>query len=299
MRKARILAALCVSGILFPPSDSVAQTKPTESNDTHGSICVLPNPPQAPTRISPGGEYNPETLMLRIDEHKPTPWPHKQPVLIDGLDLQANHLVVLISDGKRIQSFRFKFSEDDDAKLCIYYDGYQGVQLGNKKNADWCSVKVQACWRNVVRGVIGDIPGGLPPDGASAIGGILSIEPQLPRVASPSHIRVAQGVMRSLLLTKVSPRYPPEAERQHVEGAVLLHINIDKNGNVSTVEPVSGNPLLIPASVDAVKQWKYEPYLLNQAPIEVETTVLIKFVISSGNAFSVIAFGSPNSHSWR
>lgn len=112
-----------------------------------GSLCVLPNSPEPPTRISPGGEYNPKTLTLRIDEQEPISWPHKQPVLIDGLDPQTSHLVVLTSDGKRIQSFRFKFAEGDEARLCIYFDGYQGVQLGNKKNVDWCRVKVSACWR--------------------------------------------------------------------------------------------------------------------------------------------------------
>jgi hypothetical protein len=61
-------------------------------------------------------------------------WPHKKPVLVNGLDLQENHLVVLTSDGKRIQSFRFIFSEWDDTRLCIYFDGYEGVQLGNRKN---------------------------------------------------------------------------------------------------------------------------------------------------------------------
>jgi hypothetical protein len=96
------------------------------------------------------------------------------------------------------------------------------------------------------RGIVGDVPGGLPPAGTSAIGGLLSSEPRSPRVASPAHIRVAQGVMRSFLITKVNPSYPPEAERQ-----------------------------------------------------QVETTVLIKFVISSGNAYSVIAFASSNPRSWR
>jgi hypothetical protein len=148
MRRSRILvAALSISGVLSLPRNSVAQTNPTESNNENGSVCVLPNSPERPTRFSPGGEYNPKTLKLQIDKQEPIPWPHKEPVLIDGLDLQSKHLVVLISDGKRIQSFRFKFSEDDGAKLCIYFDGYQGVQLGNKKNADWCRVKVRACWR--------------------------------------------------------------------------------------------------------------------------------------------------------
>jgi hypothetical protein len=144
MKNARIfVAALLVSGVFYLPSNSVAQTNPTESNNENGSICVLPNSPEPPR----GGEYNPKTLTLRIDKQEPIHWPHEEPVLIDGLDLQSNHLVVLTSDGKRIQSFRFKFSDENDAKLCIYFDGYQGVQLGNRKNADWCRVKIRACWR--------------------------------------------------------------------------------------------------------------------------------------------------------
>lgn len=98
-----------------------------------GSVCVLPNSPEPPTRMSPGGKYNPQTLTLRIDKQDLVRWPHEQAVLIDALDLQTSHLVVLTSEGKRIQSFHFKFAEDDDARLCIYFDAYQGVQLGNKK----------------------------------------------------------------------------------------------------------------------------------------------------------------------
>ena len=80
------------------------------SEQQTGSICVLPNSPEPPTRISPGGQYNPKTLALRIDKQEPIRWPHEQVVLIDGLDLQTSHLVVLTSDGKRIQSFHFKFA---------------------------------------------------------------------------------------------------------------------------------------------------------------------------------------------
>jgi hypothetical protein len=138
------LVVLLCSLFVFP--SAMAAQYATGDHQT-GSICVLPNSPEPPTRISPGGEYNPKTLTLRIDKQEAIHWPHKQPVLIDGLDLQTSHLVVLTSDGKRIQSLRFKFAEDDDARLCIYFDGYQGVQLGNNKNADWCRVKVRSCWR--------------------------------------------------------------------------------------------------------------------------------------------------------
>ncbi len=82
-----------------------------------GSVCVLPNSPERPTRISPGGEYNPDTLTVRIDKREPIRWPHKKPAIIENLDMQDSHLVVLTSDGKRIQSFRFNFSDYHDAKL--------------------------------------------------------------------------------------------------------------------------------------------------------------------------------------
>jgi hypothetical protein len=142
------LTFLFVSGALCLPVNVAAQTTPVAGIQSGtGSICVLPNSPHPPTRISPGGMYNPDTLTVRVDKRESMRWPHKEPVLIEGLRLQDNHLMVLTSDAKRIQSFRFKFAKEDDAKLCIYYDGYQGVQLGNRKTALWCRAKTHACWR--------------------------------------------------------------------------------------------------------------------------------------------------------
>lgn len=140
-----ILLALFLPLSVVAQTTSAAPVPATESNN--GSICVLPNSTEPPTRISPGGKYNPDTLTVRVDERQPIPWPHRDPVLIENLDLVQRHLVVLTSDGKRIHSFRFKFSADDDARLCIYFDGYQGVQLGNKRSAGWCRAKALACWR--------------------------------------------------------------------------------------------------------------------------------------------------------
>lgn len=142
------MTVLFASGALCFPVDVVAQTTSVGGTQSGtGSICVLPNSPEPPTRISPGGMYNPDTLTVRVDRGDLIRWPHKEPVLIEGLNLQDNHLVVLTSDGKRIQSFRFKFAKEDDANLCIYFDGYEGVQLGNRKTALWCKAKTQACWR--------------------------------------------------------------------------------------------------------------------------------------------------------
>jgi|HubBroStandDraft_6_1064221.scaffolds.fasta_scaffold18526_5 hypothetical protein len=147
-------AVLLACGASSRPNNSVAQTS-TEKDSTSGSICVLPNSPEPPTRISPGGEYNPDTLMVRVDKREPIRWPHNKPLLVENLDMQDSHLVVLTSDGKQIQSFRFKFSDYHDAKLCVYFDGYQGVQLGNRTDALWCKVKNRDCWRYIVQGIVG------------------------------------------------------------------------------------------------------------------------------------------------
>jgi hypothetical protein len=103
-----------------------------------GKICIIPNSDKPPTRISPGGSYNPATLMVKIDGRPAIPWPHKESVRIEGLDLKERHLVVLLSDGKRIQSFWFRFTDFKAADhLCMSFDGYQGVNL-QAENPPYC-----------------------------------------------------------------------------------------------------------------------------------------------------------------
>ncbi|MGA9042748.1 MAG: energy transducer TonB [Terriglobales bacterium] len=89
----------------------------------------------------------------------------------------------------------------------------------------------------------------------------------------PARIRVTGYVMASRLLSRVEPIYPPEAKTEHVEGVVVLRVTISKDGSVYKAENVSGPPTLVPAAMEAVKQWKYDPFLLNGKPVEVETTV--------------------------
>src|SRR5438045_3792283 len=90
---------------------------------------------------------------------------------------------------------------------------------------------------------------------------VVPTSPQMPRIAIPSRLRVSQGVMRPFLRKKVAPEYPAEARSKHLAGTVVLRINIDRTGNVSKVEPVSGDPLFVAAAIEAVQQWKYRPYL--------------------------------------
>ena len=140
LRPAILLAVLLLAGTVAAQADK-KQSAPSGDLQERGTICVLPNSPEPPTKISPGGEYNPTTLTVSIDKGSPIHWPHKKLVKIENLLLNERHLVVLTSDGKRIQSFHFQFSDYREVKLCLYFDGYQGVQMGDKQSTYWCKCK--------------------------------------------------------------------------------------------------------------------------------------------------------------
>lgn len=84
---------------------------------------------------------------------------------------------------------------------------------------------------------------------------------------------VPAGKMAGNIITKVSPVYPPDAKKAHIQGTVLLKAVIGKEGRVEHLEAVSGPKELQSASLDAVRQWVYKPYLLNGNPVEVATTI--------------------------
>ena len=88
---------------------------------------------------------------------------------------------------------------------------------------------------------------------------------------------VSQGVSQGLLYKKVSPAYPATALRMRIEGKVDLMATISKSGDITQVKVLSGDSQLTKAAVDAVKQWKYKPYLLNGEPVEIQTQVTINF----------------------
>jgi len=90
-------------------------------------------------------------------------------------------------------------------------------------------------------------------------------------------LHVSQGVSRGLLVKAIQPAYPANALRMGIEGAVELSATISKNGDISAVTILSGDPQLAHAAVNAVKQWKYKPYLLNGEPVEIQTQVTVKF----------------------
>lgn len=97
---------------------------------------------------------------------------------------------------------------------------------------------------------------------------------------SPSpkpHLRVSSGVAEGLIKHKVNPKYPREAREQGIEGDVILRATIDTKGNITNLKVSQGDPILAAAAIDAVKDWKYRPYVLNGEPVDVDTTIKIQF----------------------
>lgn len=97
-------------------------------------------------------------------------------------------------------------------------------------------------------------------------------------------VKIASGAADGLLVKKVPPDYPLEAKLVRLEGTVVLHAIIDREGEVSQVNAISGPPLLESAAVDAVKQWQYRPYSMNGQPVDVETTVEVVFALDGSHA---------------
>lgn len=135
-------------------------------------------------------------------------------------------------------------------------------------------------------GVVGGVPGGIPGGQLSGvIGGIVNATSNIavPKFAPvvPQRVRISQGVTKGLLIRRVEPTYPPLARSARVQGEVVLSAIISTNGDIENLQLVSGHPMLVPAALIAVKQWRYKPYLLNGQPTEVETTITVIFTLSS------------------
>jgi len=133
-------------------------------------------------------------------------------------------------------------------------------------------------------GVVGGVPGGIPGGQmGGVIGGIISSTPvAVPKVATPQRVRVSQGVVSGLKVKDVRPNYPPLARQARIQGTVVLHAVISKEGAIENLTLMSGHPMLAPAAIDAVKQWRYKPYLLNGEPVEVDTEVQVNFTLAGG-----------------
>ncbi len=95
----------------------------------------------------------------------------------------------------------------------------------------------------------------------------------------PALIHVREEVMNGLILQKVPPQYPQAARDAQIQGAVIMDATIGKAGDIENLQILSGHPMLAPAALEAVKQWKYKPFLLNGEPVEVLTQVEVDFTL--------------------
>jgi TonB family protein len=93
----------------------------------------------------------------------------------------------------------------------------------------------------------------------------------------PQALNISQGISRGLLTKKVQPVYPKNAMAMRVEGAVELMATISKSGDITHLKVLEGDSQLAKAATEAVKQWKYKPYLLNGEPVEIQTQITINF----------------------
>jgi protein TonB len=97
------------------------------------------------------------------------------------------------------------------------------------------------------------------------------------RPPSPSSVRLPSKFVEGFLIYKSIPQYPAIAKAAHQQGTVVLQAMISKSGTIENLQVLSGPPMLQQAAIDAVKTWRYRPYLLNELPVEVETTVNVIF----------------------
>jgi len=97
------------------------------------------------------------------------------------------------------------------------------------------------------------------------------------QVTTPAPLELSADSAQPLLIRKVAPLYPPLARQARIQGTVFLKIIISKEGDVRDAQLVSGHPMLAPAAIAAVKQWKYRPYTQDGDPVEIATSVRVDF----------------------
>jgi periplasmic protein TonB len=135
-----------------------------------------------------------------------------------------------------------------------------------------------------VVGAVGGVPGGVA---GGSMGGVLGgviggigTAPPPPRPRPTGPVRVGGNVQAARIVNRVQPVYPPLARQTRISGTVRLHAIISKDGTIQQLEVLSGHPLLQQAALDAVRQWRYQPTLLNGEPVEVDTTIDVIFSLN-------------------
>ena len=139
----------------------------------------------------------------------------------------------------------------------------------------WIDGRDRGWWE---QGGTGRCPGGGAGVGAGDFGGA-EVEPAKAAATTP-RFRTGGNIREPRLIHRVDPPYPLLAKQAHVEGVVRLTGVISVDGRIAALTVESGNPLLVPAARDAVRQWLYEPTLLNGVPVEIMTSIIVTFTLN-------------------
>ena len=129
------------------------------------------------------------------------------------------------------------------------------------------------------------VRGGTGTGGGDGVTGMLNdldrAAPPPPQPPAPParHFRPS-NILEGSLIRRVQPSYPTLARTAHIQGSVVLSAVISKAGTIENLQVLSGHPMLVAAAVEAVRQWRYRPYILNSEPVEVETQITVNFTLS-------------------
>jgi protein TonB len=122
-----------------------------------------------------------------------------------------------------------------------------------------------------------DLSSGIPEGIGSLIDSDGAGRPTVVKPSAPASLKVSSGVMAGNLIEKTLPQYPAIPKAAGIQGTVVLQATISKSGSIQNLRVISGPPMLQQATLDAVRTWRYKPYLLNGEPVEVETTISVVF----------------------
>ena len=120
---------------------------------------------------------------------------------------------------------------------------------------------------------------GMGGSGSGVMGSMFGDTGPKVKAAPPKKVNISAGVAVGMLIQKTQPIYPPIAKAARVSGTVVLQATISKQGTIENLHVVSGPAMLQQSAMDAVRTWRYRPYLLNNEPVEVDTTVNVIFTL--------------------
>ncbi len=201
----------------------------------------------------------PAVTQVTVDFEPPKDRPAAPPIRVAHIERQVVERIAIngLSDAARdTLAARLPIREGDE----IDSDGYQKL-----------AAEVQAFDEHLHVVFIRQISGGVT----------LDITPRpAPRSVSATPITVGGNAQQAKLIRQVRPVYPPEAKIARIQGLVRMNAIIASDGVVKSLGLLSGPPELAPTAMDAVRQWVYEPTLLNGEPVEVATQIDVNFTLS-------------------